>query len=178
MSNQNMEMQFADPDWQPARSQQGGSPHEQLFSGSVQITDAPDAGQQRDRSGSVDTTSRDKAGATGKRRQGDRAASLDNQRSEHRRGGPLVALFVRVALIVVWVTTPLVTRAFHGGWLVPLLGLLFLPLTALTYTIVFALAGSVTGLSWFWVIGALLLELMNYGWETNKRRGSPPRERN
>ncbi len=167
MSNQNMEMQFAEPDWQPARSQQG----------SVQITDAPDTDQQRDRFGSRGTGTRDKAGASGKRRQGERAASLHNHRSEHRKGGPLIALFVRVALMVVWITTPLVTRAFHGGWIVPLLGLLFLPLTALMYTIVFALAGSVTGLGWLWVVGALLLELTNYGWETNKRRGSPPRER-
>ncbi len=29
--------------------------------------------------------------------------------------GCLVALFARLALLVVWVSTPLVNRAFHGG---------------------------------------------------------------
>jgi hypothetical protein len=42
----------------------------------------------------------------------------------------LIALFSRVALFVVWLTTPLVNHAFHGGWILPLLGLL-LPITTL-----------------------------------------------
>jgi hypothetical protein len=29
----------------------------------------------------------------------------------------LVALFARLALLVVWIATPLVNRAFSGGWL-------------------------------------------------------------
>ena len=29
--------------------------------------------------------------------------------------------FARLALLVVWILTPLVNRAFHGGWLLPLL---------------------------------------------------------
>ena len=45
--------------------------------------------------------------------------------------GCLVAFFSRLALLVVWLTTPLVGRAFHGGWLLPLLGILLLPLTTL-----------------------------------------------
>jgi len=36
--------------------------------------------------------------------------------------GCLAALFARLALLVVWVSTPLVYRVFHGGWLLPLLG--------------------------------------------------------
>lgn len=28
-----------------------------------------------------------------------------------------IALFARLALLVVWLSTPLVHRAFHGGWL-------------------------------------------------------------
>ncbi len=55
----------------------------------------------------------------------------------------------------------------------PLLGVLFLPLTALTYTVVSALAGSVTGLGWLWVAGALLLDLARYGGQTSKRRSFP-----
>jgi|SRR5947209_2455814 len=71
----------------------------------------------------------------------------------------LFALFARLALLVVWLSTPLVQRAFHGGWLLPLLGILLLPITTLTYVIVYALAGSVTGWSWIWIALAVLLDL-------------------
>jgi len=71
----------------------------------------------------------------------------------------LLALFSRVALLVVWLTTPLVNRAFHGGWILPLLGILFLPITTLTYVLVYDITGSVTGWGWLWVVLACLLDL-------------------
>jgi hypothetical protein len=71
----------------------------------------------------------------------------------------LLALFSRVALLVVWLTTPLVNRAFHGGWILPLLGILILPITTLTYVLVYYIAGSVTGWGWLWVALAVLLDL-------------------
>jgi hypothetical protein len=71
----------------------------------------------------------------------------------------LLALFSRVALLVVWLTTPLVNRAFHGGWILPLLGILFLPITTLTYVLVYYISGSVTGWGWLWVVLACLLDL-------------------
>jgi len=71
----------------------------------------------------------------------------------------LIALFSRIALLCVWIWTPLVARAFHGGWLLPLLGILLLPITTLTYVIVYALAGGVTGWAWLWIALAFLLDL-------------------
>lgn len=71
----------------------------------------------------------------------------------------LVALFARVALLVVWLTTPLVNRAFHGGWILPLLGILLLPITTLSYVLVYSIAGSVTRWGWLWVALAFLLDL-------------------
>ncbi|HLI89430.1 MAG TPA: hypothetical protein VKV37_12130 [Ktedonobacteraceae bacterium] len=70
-----------------------------------------------------------------------------------------IALLARVALLVVWIATPLVNRAFHGDWILPLLGILFLPLTALTYVLVYAIAGGVAGWNWLWVVLAFLLDL-------------------
>lgn len=74
----------------------------------------------------------------------------------------LVAGLARVALIFVWIFTSLVGSAFDGGvwgWLGPLLGVLFFPITALTYIIVHALAGGVEGWAWLWVVLALLIDL-------------------
>lgn len=95
-----------------------------------------------------------------------------------QRGWPLFALFSRVALLVIWFTTPLINRAFHEGWILPLLGVLFFPFTALTYTVVFALAGGVTGLNWLWVVAALLVDLTSYGGQMIKRQSSPSRDVN
>ncbi|HEY7975893.1 MAG TPA: hypothetical protein VID72_11150, partial [Ktedonobacterales bacterium] len=71
----------------------------------------------------------------------------------------LLALLARLALLVVWLTTPLVTRAFQGGWILPLLGILFLPITALTYVALYAIAGGVTGWAWLWIVLAFLFDL-------------------
>jgi hypothetical protein len=71
----------------------------------------------------------------------------------------LIALFSRVALLVVWLTTALVNHAFHGGWILPLLGILFLPITTLTYVLVYYISGSVTGWGWLWVALAILVDL-------------------
>jgi hypothetical protein len=70
-----------------------------------------------------------------------------------------VALFARVALLVVWLLTPLVNHAFHGNWILPLLGILLLPITTLTYILVYSISGSVTGWGWLWVVLAFLLDL-------------------
>jgi hypothetical protein len=70
-----------------------------------------------------------------------------------------VSLLARLALLLVWVLTPLVNRAFHGGWVLPLLGILILPITTLVYVLVYFISGSVTGWGWLWVVLAFLLDL-------------------
>jgi hypothetical protein len=76
------------------------------------------------------------------------------------------ALLARVALFAAWVATPLVGQAFDGGiggWLLPLLGLIFLPVTTLAYVVVAALGNGVSGGAWFWVILAFLFDLALHG---------------
>jgi hypothetical protein len=78
--------------------------------------------------------------------------------------GCLLALFARIGLLVVWTSTTLVKSAFHDGWILPLLGLLFLPLTTIAYVVVFALGnGDVSGGAWLWVILGLLFDLGMHG---------------
>lgn len=92
----------------------------------------------------------------------------------------LLALFSRIALLIVWLTTPLVSRAFHGGWILPLLGILILPITTLTYVLVSYVYGSVTGWGWFLVALAALIDLAANSYPArsatrarNIRAGSP-----
>ncbi len=67
--------------------------------------------------------------------------------------GCLLALLARVAFLVIWLSTSLVNNAFNGIWILPLLGVLFLPVTALTYVATYAIAGGVAG--WAWLLVAL-----------------------
>ena len=92
----------------------------------------------------------------------------------------LLALFSRVALLVVWLTTPLVNRAFHGGWILPLLGILILPITTLTYVLVSYVYGSVTGWGWLLIALAVLIDLAANSYPArsatrarSRRAGSP-----
>ena len=76
----------------------------------------------------------------------------------------LLGLFApRLALILVWLFTPLVSRAFGTLILLPVLGLIFLPLTTLVYVLVFIPGVGVVGLGWLWLILALLADLATYG---------------
>lgn len=84
--------------------------------------------------------------------------------------GCLLTLLARVALLVVWLATPLVTRAFHESWILPLLGLIFLPITTLAYVAVYALGNGVTGWAWLWIVLAFLFDLGTHGSATRANR--------
>ena len=73
----------------------------------------------------------------------------------------VAAFFPRVALLFVWLFTPLVNRAFTT-FLWPLLGIIFLPFTTLMYVLVYNPLVGVTGWGWFWVILGLVLDISSY----------------
>jgi hypothetical protein len=87
--------------------------------------------------------------------------------------GCLLALLARIGLLVVWLQTSFVKNAFHNGWFLPLLGLLFLPITTLSYVVVYALSsGNVSGAGWLWVVLGLLFDigLHSSGFSSNRTR--------
>jgi hypothetical protein len=63
----------------------------------------------------------------------------------------LLASFApRVVLVLLWIFSNLVDRAF-SGFLIPLLGLIFFPYTTLFYVLSWSPVGGVTGWGWFFV---------------------------
>jgi CDP-diglyceride synthetase len=74
----------------------------------------------------------------------------------------LAAISPRLALVLVWIFTNLVDRAFEG-FLLPLLGLIFLPLTTLIYVLAYRPVTGVSGWGWFFVFLGLLFDLASYG---------------
>jgi hypothetical protein len=84
----------------------------------------------------------------------------------------LGAVSPRLALVLVWLLTNLVDRAFTS-FAVPLLGLIFLPFTTLFYVLAYRPGVGLSGLGWAVVVIGVLLDLGEYGsgGYANRRRG-------
>ncbi|MEV5609831.1 hypothetical protein [Streptomyces sp. NPDC052225] len=81
----------------------------------------------------------------------------------------MAAIGPRVALVITWLFTNLVDRAFTGV-LLPLLGLILLPWTTLGYVLAYAPVVGVGGIGWVVVLFGLLLDLSSYGGGARSRR--------
>ena len=72
--------------------------------------------------------------------------------------GCLLAVFAgffpRIALVGLWIFTNDVDRAYDS-FIIPLLGLFFLPLTTLIYALVWAPGVGAEGIDWVWVAPGL-----------------------
>jgi hypothetical protein len=66
----------------------------------------------------------------------------------------------RLALLFVWLFTDYVQTAFDG-WVVPLLGLIFLPFTTLAYALVWSPVG-LHGIDFVWLALAFLIDMGSY----------------
>jgi hypothetical protein len=77
----------------------------------------------------------------------------------------------RIALILLWIFSNLVDRAFTG-FLLPLLGLIFLPYTTLFYVLAWAPVGGVTGIGWAFVFLGFIFDVGHWlgGGVTGRRR--------
>jgi hypothetical protein len=67
----------------------------------------------------------------------------------------------RLALILMWIFTGWVGRAFDGSFILPLLGLIFLPLTTVIYVLVSP--GGLSVFEWILLGVGVLIDLGAYG---------------
>jgi hypothetical protein len=79
----------------------------------------------------------------------------------------------RLVLLFVWIFTNRVTVAFSGSFIVPLIGIVFLPFTTLFYVLAYWPGHGVTGLGWLFVVFGLLLDLGSYSSSYRDRRRVP-----
>ena len=82
----------------------------------------------------------------------------------------LAGFFPRLALFIVWVARPALVGAAFGTWIVPLLGIIFLPFATLIYVILYTPGSGLTGWEWFWVILAALFDLAHLTATIARRR--------
>ncbi len=79
-------------------------------------------------------------------------------------------IFPRLALLILWIARPVMVDAAFHGWLVPLLGIIFLPFATLIYAILYTPGVGLTGWEWFWVVLAGILDLAHLGAGIARRR--------
>jgi hypothetical protein len=79
-------------------------------------------------------------------------------------------IFPRLALFIVWVARPALVAAAFSTWLVPLLGIIFLPFATLMYVILYTPGFGLSVWGWFWVIIAGIFDLAHLGASIARRR--------
>src|SRR5918993_3685082 len=100
-----------------------------------------------------------------------------NTGQEAMRMGCLFAmfggLFPRLALLILWIARPALVGAAFNTFLLPLLGIIFLPFTTLIYVIVYTPTVGIVGFDWFWLILAVLLDIGHWSASYTQRNQVP-----
>jgi hypothetical protein len=78
----------------------------------------------------------------------------------------------RLVLIIMWIFGRRINAAFNN-FIVPLLGIIFLPYTTIMYVLVWSPATGVSGWDWLWIAMGVLLDIMKWGQIANNRRQIP-----
>jgi hypothetical protein len=84
------------------------------------------------------------------------------------------AVAPRLVLIFMWIVGSRVNAAFNN-FIVPLLGLIFLPYTTIMYVLVWSPGIGLAGWDWIWVLMGVALDIMKWGQIYNKRKEVPGR---
>ena len=67
-----------------------------------------------------------------------------------------------IALILALIFSERLDFVWHVDWLLPLLGIIFLPYTTVMYMLAWSVPGGVTGWDWLWVALGVLLDIMKW----------------
>ena len=78
--------------------------------------------------------------------------------------GMFAAFVPRLATLFIWLARPaLFVAPFGGLWILPVLGIIFLPMTMLFYAILWDPVFGIGPFDWFWLFLAFLLDVTAYG---------------
>jgi hypothetical protein len=78
----------------------------------------------------------------------------------------------RIVLIFAWIFAPRWDLAFRDQLILPILGILFAPYTAIMYLLVWSPAG-LAGFDWVWLALGVLLDIMKWSQIARNREGIP-----
>ena len=75
----------------------------------------------------------------------------------------IILMFPRVALVLMWLFSTYLERAFHNGLLLPVLGFIFLPLTTIVYAWEINSGMPTVGINLLWLLIAVIIDLGGIG---------------
>jgi hypothetical protein len=84
-------------------------------------------------------------------------------------------IFPRLAVLILWVARPERIDAAFSTFLLPLLGIIFLPFATLMYVLLYTPGRGLSGWDWFWVAFAALLDVGHWGASATQRNQLPGR---
>jgi hypothetical protein len=87
----------------------------------------------------------------------------------------MAGFFPRIALFILWVARPARVDAAFDGFLIPLLGIIFVPFATLIYVLLYTPGVGLTGWDWMWVVFALLLDIGHWVATASQRNQIPGR---
>jgi hypothetical protein len=74
----------------------------------------------------------------------------------------LAAFAPRLFVVILWIARPAYVDAVFDTWIIPLLGVVFLPFTTLMWVLLDAPPVGVEGWDWLWIVIAVALDLGHY----------------
>jgi hypothetical protein len=81
----------------------------------------------------------------------------------------------RLVFLIIWIARPSYINAVFDTFILPLLGLIFLPFTTLMWVLLDAPPAGVHGFDWLWIALAVILDLGHYATGYSQREQIPGR---
>ena len=75
----------------------------------------------------------------------------------------IVLTFPRLALVLMWIYSNYLQRAFHNELVLPVLGFIFLPLTTIVYAWELNSGMPTEGVNLLWLLAAVIIDLGGIG---------------
>ena len=80
-----------------------------------------------------------------------------------------IAIAPRLVLILAWIFSDRWQIVWQGEWLIPLLGIIFLPFTTVMYMLTWTFTGGIEGWDWMWILLGFILDLSKWAGIWNNR---------
>jgi hypothetical protein len=90
----------------------------------------------------------------------------------------LGAAFVpRLILVLAWLFGNRWDVVWRGNWIMPLLGIIFLPYTTIMYLLVWNAVTGIQGFDWVWLAFGVMLDIMKWSQIVRNRQGIPGQQK-
>lgn len=73
-----------------------------------------------------------------------------------------IAVAPRVVLVLAWIFSDRWQVVWQNDWVMPLLGIIFLPFTTIMYMLTWTFTGGIEGWDWMWILLGLILDLSKW----------------